>query len=342
MSEPDYPFDGTPDIGTTMEVASGVHWLRMPLPFKLDHINLWLLEDGDRWTIVDTGIWRDEVMEAWQTIAAARFTDAKPLKRVIVTHFHPDHVGLAGWLCERFDVPLWMTLTEWTFGRMTRADAPEVLQENFEKFYRASGFDDEMIKAVEGRAGRYGRIVSPIPAAMRRLWDGEVFKIGDNSWRVIVGTGHAPEHACLYCKDLNVLISGDQVLPRITPNVAVWPQEPEANPLDLYLKSLDRFRDLPEETLVLPSHDWPFRGLSGRIDYLTDHHEERLVDTLAACEDVVDGVGVLRRLFTRKLDDHQLFFAIGESLAHVHHLIGQGRVQRETGADGIHRFRRVA
>ena len=141
---------------------------------------------------------------------------------------------------------------------------------------------------------------------------------------------------------MQVLISGDQVLPRITPNVAVWPQEPEANPLDLYLKSLDRFRGLPEETLVLPSHDWPFRGLHGRIDYLTEHHEERLVDTLNACEEPVDGVGVLRRLFTRKLDDHQLFFAIGESLAHVHHLIGQGRVRRETARDGVHRFQRVA
>ena len=335
----DYVFEGEPRAGELREVAPGVHWLRMPLPFKLDHINLWLLEDDDGWTIVDTGIALDDVKEAWERIFATRF-DGRPLKRVIVTHFHPDHMGLAGWLTERFGVPLWAPLAEWAFARMLSLDTGPGYAAGLRRFYAAAGFDEDMLAVIDRRGNSYSKRISTVPVALRRIRDSEAFPINGHDWRVIVGTGHAPEHACLFCADLGVLISGDQILPRISPNVSVWPQEPEADPLRLFLDSLTRFQPLPADTLVLPSHDWPFRGLHGRLDELAHHHDQRLEETLEICAEPRTGVEVLRRLFTRELDTHQLFFAAGESLAHLHHLMGQGRMDRTRRDDGVSLFRR--
>ena len=194
---------------------------------------------------------------------------------------------------------------------------------------------------VEKRRDRYARQVSPIPGRHRRIADGETIAIGGHGWRVIVGTGHSPEHACLYCAELEVLISGDQVLPRISSNVSVWPQEPEANPLRRYLDSLERFRGLPADVLVLPSHDAPFIGLETRLDQLAHHHDARLEETLVACAEPSTAVEVLGRLFERRLDDHELFFAIGESLAHLHFLMESGHIQRTRRDDGVHLFRRA-
>jgi glyoxylase-like metal-dependent hydrolase (beta-lactamase superfamily II) len=336
-----YVLEGWPEPGELWEVAPGVHWLRMPLPFQLNHINLWLLEDGDGWTIVDTGIARDEVKVAWERIFADHF-DGRPLKQLVVTHFHPDHMGLAGWLVDRFAVEMWTPLSEWAFGRVLAVEADEASLAEFRRFYKAAGFDEGMLGLVEERKFSYRRRVSPIPPAFRRIRDGDTLEIGGRSWRVIVGMGHSPEHACLYCESAGILISGDQILPRISPNISVWPQEPEANPLRLYLDSIPRFRSLPADTLVLPSHDQPFTGLHGRLDGLAHHHDGRLAETLEICNEPCTGVDVLRRLFTRKLDTHQLFFAVGESLAHLHFLAGEGLVHRTAGADGTHAFHRVA
>ncbi len=338
--KPDYPFDREPGPGDSLEVAPGVHWLRMPLPFKLDHINLWLLDDGEGWTAVDTGINTGEVKDAWRLVAGRLFA-GKPLKRIVVTHFHPDHLGLAGWLAEAHEAPLWMPLAEWTHGRMLSMDTADTIGEEFLAFYRRAGFDEDQIEVARGRLGRYGKAVSKIPTSFRRIAEGEVIDIGGRDWRVVVGTGHAPEHACLYCRELNVLISGDQVLPRISPNVSVWPQEPDADPLRLFLQSLRTFHSLPEDVLVLPSHDWPFRGLHGRLDDLAYHHRERLDETLAACARPAAATEVLKRLFSRPLDDHQLFFAIGETLAHLHRLLGEGALERRLGSDGVYRFGRA-
>lgn len=334
-----YAFDGLPEPGATREVAPGVHWLRMPLPFKLDHINLWLLEDGDGWTIIDTGIARDEVKAAWESIFAAHF-GGRPLKRVIVTHFHPDHIGLAGWLVERFGVELWTPLSEWALGQLFMQGPDEASQSQSQRFYRAAGFDQCQMDAIAERRFAYRKGVAPIPASFRRIRDGEMLQIGGRGWRVIVGHGHSPEHACLYCEDAGVLISGDQVLPRITPNISVWPQEPLANPLRLYLDSLPRFRPLPADTLVLPSHDQPFTGLHACLDTLAHHHDQRLAQTYDICAQPATGVDVLGRLFRRELDSHQLMFAIGEALAHLHFLAGEGQLRRDTRADGVHAFAR--
>ncbi|MDH5749152.1 MAG: MBL fold metallo-hydrolase, partial [Rhodospirillales bacterium] len=325
------------DAGETREVAPGVYWLRMPLPFKLDHINLWLLEDEGGWTIIDTGIAKDDVKALWDRIFSRMF-QGKPLKRVIVTHAHPDHMGLAGWLTERFGVPLWTSFGEWSFARMLSLDkGPELLNKS-RAFYRAAGFDESQMAAVDRRANPYPRRVSPIPSTYVRISDGDEIAINGRPWRVIVGTGHSTEHACLYCDELKVLISGDQVLPEITPNIAVWPMEPEADPLRNYLESLHKFKPLPEDTLVLPSHKWPFTGLHARLDFLAHHHDLRLSETRETCSVPRTGVEVLSHLFKRQLDDHQLFFAIGEALAHLHYLIEGDEMKRLEGESGVLKY----
>jgi glyoxylase-like metal-dependent hydrolase (beta-lactamase superfamily II) len=339
MYKPDYLLGTTiPDLGATLEVTPGIYWLRMPLPFALNHINLWLLEDSDGWTVVDTGISRDEVEVAWRTLAETYFSVDKPLKRIIVTHFHPDHVGMAGWMCAEFDVQLWMPMTEWAHARMSYLDDGKAQLDKTFAFYRGAGFDDKMLAQINNRNGRYRSIVSPIPTSFICISDSDYLSIGGRNWQVIIGTGHSPEHASLYCEDTNILISGDQILPRISPNVSVWPQQPTANPLAQFLDSLKKFQHLPEDTLVLPSHDWPFYGLLGRLDDLANHHEERLDAAWAACASPATGVGVLKALFNREFDAHQLFFAIGEALAHVHQLEHLGKVKRDIQNSGIHYF----
>jgi len=326
------------ETGTLKEVAPGIHWLRMPLPFKLDHINLWALEDGEGWTLVDTGINRDETRAAWQGLFDGPL-GGRPIKRIIVTHFHPDHMGLAGWLTEKFDVEMWATEKEWGTASGLYKDTGPGHVERARHFYRAAGFGEELMQEVEKRQNPYPSRVSLIPEHFRKIAEDDIIDIGGRGWRVIVGTGHSPEHACLYCDEAKVLISGDQILPKITPNVSVWPQFPEMNPLNLFLGSLGKFRGLDTETLVLPSHNWPFQGLIERLDQLAHHHDERLDEVVAVCAEPQSGTQVLKHLFKRELDSHQLFFAIGESLAHLHYLEGQGRIVSETNAHSVTLFR---
>lgn len=334
-----YPFDGIPTNGEIREVGPGVLWVRMPLPFKLDHINLWLLEEEDGWTVVDTGIACDETKVAWERIFSTRCA-GKPLRRMIVTHFHPDHVGLAGWMAERFGAVLWMPLAEWAVARVLGAGSSAAAEEGYRRFYMATGFGPDLMNLVETRSGNYATRISPVPFAMRRIEDGETLVVGGRNWRVMVGGGHSYEHASLYCEELGILIAGDQILPQITPNVSVWPSEPEADPLRHFLTSLETFRRLPENTLVLPGHRRPFVGLRDRLDAVAGHHDERLTQTWDACADPRTGLDVLRVLFDRALDDHQVFFAIGETLAHLHFLVGQGRLERQCRADGVFLFQR--
>lgn len=333
----DYIFEGQPAGGEAWQVAEGVFWIRMPLPFALDHINLWLLEDGDGWTVVDTGINREEIKDLWETVFTS-VLGGRPVKRLICTHYHPDHMGLAGWLTERLGVGMWATDGEWRMAAQVHAKDDADFSDELEVMYRKCGYDEDFIGRVHERGNPYRRRAGSIPDPAHILADGDRVEIGRHSWQVIVGRGHAPEHACLYSEKAGVLISGDQVLPKITPNISVQAGDLEADPLAQYLASLDLFEPLPDNTLVLPSHKWPFRGLKQRLQSLRDHHADRLEETLLGCvtpRTVREAVPIL---FRRELNDHQLFFAIGEALAHLNHLWKLGRLTRTVDEDGIWRF----
>jgi glyoxylase-like metal-dependent hydrolase (beta-lactamase superfamily II) len=263
--------------------------------------------------------------------------------RLIVTHFHPDHMGLAGWLTEKLSVPLWCTETEWLFARMLCLDDTQAFVANALDFYRRTGADEATRSIFAGRGNPYRKRVSPVPHAFHRLSDGAEIAIGGYRWRVIVGRGHAPEHACLYCRDLDVLIAGDQVLPKISPNVSLWPQEPDADPLALFLATLQKIKEsVPASTLVLPSHGLPFHGLHTRIDQLARHHEDRLAELELACREPRTCAEIVPVLFRRALDAHQLGFAIGETLAHLQYLVNTGRMSRRERDDGVYSYRVIS
>ena len=340
-----YPLgDRLPAPGETLEVAPGIRWLRMGLPFALDHINLWLMRDRDEegregWAIVDCGIATDPTRAAWEQVFSQAL-EGLPVLRVLVTHMHPDHIGLADWLCERWGCRLWISATDWNAARMASQQTTGFGGESAARFFGAHGLTDpEALGKVRARRNYYASMVPSVPAAFRRLMDGQRLAIGAGEWQAIAGFGHAPEHMALHSASLGVLISGDMVLPRISTNVSVIDLEPEADPLPLYLASIDRLRALPADTLVLPSHGKPFVGLHSRIDQLKSHHDDRLAEALAACrERPTSAAELLPVLFKRPLDLHQTTFAMGEAIAHLHALLSQGLVRQSTGTDGVKRF----
>src|SRR5215470_6058308 len=312
-----HPWPEPPEGGTSIPVAPGIRWIRMPLPFALNHINLWLLDDGRGVTVVDTGVGLAPTRELWERLFASELAD-RPIVRVLVTHFHPDHIGNAEWLARRFDVELWCPQAEWLMSQLAWQGMGGNDSERRLDHYRRHGVPEEQAEAFRERGNHYRQLVPTVSREFRAVREGDVVTIGGRTWHAFTVLGHAPEHACLFCPEANVLISGDQVLPKITTNVSVWPDQPHGNPLRLYLDSLDRFRPMAPETLVLPSHGLPFHGLHTRLDMLQRHHDERLAETLEAVTEPRTGVELIPRLFRRELDVHQLNFAIGEVLAHLH------------------------
>ncbi len=338
----EYPTREVPVPGTCVEIAPGIWWLRMQLPFALNHINLWLLEDGDGWTIVDTGLGDDATRAHWEQVFAARL-GGRPVRRVVVTHYHPDHAGNAGWLCRKFGVGLWMTQGEYLSAHAVRDLKAGYGVDATLALYAANGVGGERYAAMTTRGNVYAAQVTELPVSFRQLIDGDCLRIGRYDWRVIVGYGHAPEHASLYCGETNTLISGDMLLPKISTNVSVWSIEPMGNPLKRFLDSIERYRELPADVLVLPSHGLPFRGAHARVAELAAHHDARFAELEAACAGGARSASeLLEVIFPRKLDVHQMFFAMGEAMAHLHWLHEAGRMTREVGADGVTRFRSTA
>ncbi len=328
----DYPFAGPPTPGTTMDVAPGVRWVRMPLPFSLKWINLWLLEDGDGWTVVDTGIPNSETKAHWRTIFANEL-QGRPVKRIIVTHMHPDHVGLAGWMSRKFGCDLWMSRLEYITCRMLVADTGREAPEAGVQFYRAAGWRQEDLDRYVSRFGGFGKAVSQLPDAFQRLVDAQAIEIGGRTWRVVTGSGHSPDHACLWCPELNLFISGDQILPRISSNVSVFPTEPRADPLSDWLHSCAKLKAvIPADVLVLPAHNEPFRGAHKRLDALIAGHEagmRRILDRLDTPRRALD---LFPALFARPIEQDVLGMATGETIAHLNCLEGRGLIT--SGQDG--------
>ena len=332
-----YPFPDYPAVDDATEVAPGIFWLSTVLPFRLRAINLWLLRDGEGWTIVDCGYSRDDVRAHWQAVWR-KYLGGLPVTRLIVTHFHPDHLGNSRWLCDTWGLLPHMTESEWLHGRLAVLDIHTDSIEQRVRFYAAHGLDAARLQRFRDEVVRYSDGVQ-MPESYIRIADGQEIEIDGRSWRVIVGHGHAPEHACLYCEERAILISGDQVLPQITPNVSVWPPEPEADPLKDYLATIERLRAaVRPDSLVLPSHRKPFTGIRERLDAIEHHHQERLEQVMARFDGGSLSAGeVANFLFPQDLDGHQIGFAMNETLAHLNYLMHKGVLRR--GQDSAGRFR---
>lgn len=337
-----YPFEEYPPEREAIEVAPGILWLSTPLPFiGLRQINLWLLRDGDGWTMVDCGYGDDAARAAVDGTWRAAL-GGKRVTRLVVTHFHPDHAGNSAWISTRWSLMPLMTQGEWFAANIALRDRSEDSVGPRVAFFREHGLDDARIRMFTEGAHLYSSGVE-LPPAFLRIREDEEIAIGADRWTIITGEGHSPEHAALYCAARKILISGDQILPTITTNISVWPTEPEADPLGLFLASGERFRArIDPETLVLPSHRRPFRNVRGRLTQLAEHHRQRLQQILDATAHETTAADLIDVLFQRTLDGHQMGFAMGEAIAHLNHLVTLGRMEKARDASGIVRYRKRA
>lgn len=334
-----YPFGGAePAVGEAMTVGSGVRWVRLRVPGPLKHINCWLLDDAGGVALVDTGMNTADARVEWKAVWAGPLAGVR-VTQVIGTHFHPDHIGLAGWMCDHHAAPLVMTRGEWLTAQFIVADARDAVPDEVTAFRVGAGWSAEQIAeaAARGWSG-FRRIVTPMPLGFRRIKDGDTVTVGDTPWRVVTGSGHSPEHACLLNERDGLFLAGDQVLPRISPNVSLGVTEPEADPLGEWFESIAKLKQLPDDLLVLPGHGDPFRGLQTRLDALDREHRQRLdelADFLSEPRRAVDCFG---RLFRRAIGQDMLGMATGEAMSHLRRLEVEGRAVRET-RDGIWWFR---
>ncbi len=333
------PFPEPPAPGAAVEVAPGVLWMRLGLPLALDHVNVFALEDGDGWTIFDAGLGDPPSLEAWEALLAGPLS-GRPVRRLIISHHHPDHVGAAGWLARRTGAELLMVQSEYLLTRLRVAALFEETESEDQDFYLSRGLSREAMEGILGRGPEYVRTVHRMPAAYRSITAGDVLTIGGRDWHVRTGGGHSEEMAMLWCAEAGVFLAADQAMVGITPNVGVWPYEPFATPLDRFLNSLQALREeIPDDALVLPGHKLPFRGLHARVAELNAHHDKVFGKILAACEDGPLSVGeLIPRLFKRELPPHHAGLAFAESLAHANTLIGRGRLTFARHDDGLWRL----
>lgn len=330
-----------PAEGELVCIAEGIYWLRMPLPMSLDHINLYMLDDGDGWFIVDTGMNLPNIKSIWESLFT-QYCAYKPVKGVIVTHMHPDHIGLAGWLCERWNVPLYMSSGEYFSARslMSMIQSSSSSVEHVATFYRHAGQPQDFIDGWKARMQGFAKIVSPLPSSYRRLKPADVLSIGGREWHIVTGGGHSIEHACLYCESDGFLLAGDQSLPRISSNVSVMAIEPEGNPLKDWLETQEGLMSLDESTFVLPAHNEPFIGLHVRAKDLIEHHEQQMEQLWQSCETPKTATELLGVLFKRELAISEISMAVGECIAHLHLLMERGKVTRSDN-NGVYYFQSV-
>ncbi len=335
-----YPWDQHPGPDQVVEVRPGVLWVRLKLPFRLNHVNIYLLADNDGWAVVDSGFGNEESIASWTTLLEGPLKNVD-VTRLIVTHSHPDHVGLAGWIVERFDCPLQMSQVEYLQSVYHQNRGTEERRNAQRRFFRRHGMDESLTDQLLGRGQEYLKRVSTLPASYRRISHGDELSIGTRRFKVITGGGHALDQVMLYCAADKLFLSADQVLSKISPNVSVWAVEPDQNSLGEYLASLASLTTtLPYDVLVLPGHGVPFYGLKTRIKQLADHHEERCRLIADACREVAQTSAQLVPVVFHKhvLDAHQMGFAAGELIAHVNYMLVEGRLTAEQ-ENGVLRFR---
>jgi glyoxylase-like metal-dependent hydrolase (beta-lactamase superfamily II) len=335
-----YPWENHPSPDQVVEVMPGVLWVRLKLPFRLNHVNIYLLADGDGWTMVDSGFGNEESIAAWTALFEGPLAHIH-VTRLIVTHSHPDHVGLAGWIVERFGCSLHMSQVEYLQSVYHQNRGTEERKAAQRLFFRRHGMDESVTDALLSRGQDYLKRVSVLPPSYRRISHGDEISIGTRRFKVLTGGGHALDQVMLYCATDKLFLSADQVLSKISPNVSVWAVEPDQNALGEYLASLASLTTtLPYDLLVLPGHGVPFYGLKTRIKQLADHHEDRCRLIADACRNTPQTSQELLPVVFHKhvLDPHQMGFAAGELIAHVNYMLVEGRLIAEE-TDGTLRFR---
>ena len=334
-----FPWLAAPEPGEVVEVAPGLFWTRFALPFRLNHVNVFILEDEGGWTIVDTGLGDQQTRTAWEALLAGRL-GGRPVARIIVTHAHSDHVGSAGWLADRSGAPLYMSQGEYLTATNLQL-APDAMDAQVHRaFYRGHGVPEKVTDALVGLGRRYARQSSAIPPTYRRLLVGDRLQIGGREFAILTGGGHSADQVMLFCPSDGLFLAGDQVLARISPNISVRANEPEGDPLSLYLQSLKSLTaEMPHDVLVLPGHHLPFHGLPDRITELINHHGMRCDEVHAACNEPRTVAELVTVAFPHIDDDHNKALAFGETLAHVNHLRCQGRLAMVEEPDGQWRVR---
>lgn len=321
------PFAEAPAPGEVVEVAPGILWLRFPLPFLLNHVNVYLIEDGAGWAMLDTGIGDEKTREIWQAAFAGPLRGFR-LTRLILTHHHPDHMGLAGWISRKLDIPVYMTLTEFLMGKFLGSGESATRGDFYARFYRRHGMNDSHVGNLIRRGHQYLETITPLPDTFLTLTPGVPLDLGGRRFEVLTGGGHSPEQAMLWCPDEAIFLAADQIIEHISPNVGVHAMEPEANPLGRFIASLDQLAEtIPAGTLTLSGHRLPLLDAAGRARDLIEHHDQRC-DRLAGIvgNGAMTITDIAPRLFERKLDEHQMTFALSETLAHANHMVAQGRM----------------
>jgi glyoxylase-like metal-dependent hydrolase (beta-lactamase superfamily II) len=328
-----------PGPGEWREVAAGVFWSRVALPFRLDHVNVYLVDDGDAWNIVDTGIASDHAQETWSRLLGGRMA-GRPVSKILITHHHPDHVGLASFLADKLDAEVVMSGTEYLLGLTYWLDSDAMKADHYRAFYRTRGLEAGIAESILDRSARYQSLTSPLPFSFRRVIDGDTLKLRSRALQVMTGGGHAPEQVMLYCPDARILFAADQIMLNITPNVSVSPRNPNGDVLGLFLASLAKLAaEIDDDVLVLPGHHSPFRGLRTRAREVTRHHDGRLADIVGVCAQAPrSAADLLETLFRHPLDRGVMALAFGEACAHVNRLLEDGRITAQLAADGVERY----
>ncbi|WP_317056025.1 MBL fold metallo-hydrolase [Roseovarius rhodophyticola] len=329
------PWDSPPEHGEAIEVAPGVLWIRLPLPMALDHVNIYAFDEGESWTIVDTGIRSKRSQALWEGILSGPL-DGKPVSRVVLTHHHPDHIGMAGMLMERFGAELVMTRTAYLMARMLILDVEERPTPQALQFWRRSGMDPEIYEARKNdRPYNFGDICAPLPVGYTRVTQGDVLRMGGRGWEVHIGNGHAPEHLTLWSRDDHLVVAGDQIISSISPNIGVYPTEPDADPVADWLEACGRLAALArEDHVVLSGHKLPFTGLPTRMRQLIDNHHGALDRLRTHLDTPKTAAECFAPLFKRKIDPGTYGLALVEAVAHLNHLHQAGDISRHLREDG--------
>ncbi len=333
-----HPWDEPPLPGAVTEVVPGLLWARLPLPMALDHVNVYALDDGSHWTLIDTGLDWKKGRAASEALLAGPLA-GKPVGRVILTHHHPDHIGLAGWYAAR-GAEIWATRVAWLLGRMLTLDHHERPTEQHLAFRRRAGMPDDLLAAYAAeKPFNFSTCVAPIPLGFHAIDEGDTLVMAGRRWTVRLGHGHAPSHATFWSED-GIVLAGDQVIPGISSNISVYPTEPEADPLGDWLESCRRLgaHALPDQ-LVLPGHRLPFRGLPFRLGQLIDNHDGALGRIEAElARRPLTAAEAMPAIFRRPIGAAEYGLAIGEAVAHMNHLLRTGRASRHADPARSWRF----